>query len=228
MAYRWMIDPAKHSKGNFQLGAGLKLPTGDYDYEDYFYNVGPNGTQELRPVDQSIQLGDGGTGVALELNGFYNFTPLAGVYANAYYLFNPREVNGTRTYRETLSPTLANESIMSVPDQYLARVGFNYNFLGRMRGLSASLGGRLEGIPVEDVLGGSKGFRRPGYIVSVEPGLVYQMKKTILFANVPVAAVRNRTQSVTDKENSEITGTYRHGDAAFADYSINVGLTVRL
>ena len=228
MAYRWMIDPAKHSKGNFQLGAGLKLPTGDYGYEDYFYNVGPNGSQELRPVDQSIQLGDGGTGVAIELNGFYNFSPLAGVYANAYYLFNPREVNGTRTYRETLSATLANESIMSVPDQFLARAGFNYNFLGKMRGLSANLGARLEGIPVEDLLGGSKGFRRPGYIVSVEPGLTYQMKKSFLFANVPVAVVRNRTQSVTDKENSEITGTYRHGDAAFADYAINIGMTIRL
>jgi hypothetical protein len=39
--------------------------------------------------------------------------------------------------------------------------------------------------------------------------------------------LRNRTQSVTDKENSEITGTYRHGDAAFADYSINIGFSVK-
>jgi hypothetical protein len=227
MAYRWMIDPMKHSKGNFQAGMGLKLPTGDYNYEDYFYNVGPNGTKELRPVDQSIQLGDGGTGIAVEMNGFYNFSPLAGLYGNLYYLSNPREVNGTRTYRETLSATLANESIMSVPDQYLARLGFNYNFLGRLRGLSASLGGRVEGIPVEDLLGGSLGFRRPGYIVSIEPGLVYQMKKTLLFATVPVAMIRNRTQSVTDKENSEISGTYKHGDAAFADYSINIGISVK-
>jgi hypothetical protein len=227
MAYRWMIDPVKHSKGNFQIGMGLKLPTGDYNYEDYFYNVGPNGTKELRPVDQSIQLGDGGTGIAVEMNGFFNFTPLAGLYGNLYYLSNPREVNGTRTYRETLSATLANESIMSVPDQYLARLGFNYSFLGRLKGLSASLGGRVEGIPVEDLFGGSLGFRRPGYIVSIEPGLVYQMKKTLLFATVPVAMIRNRTQSVTDKENSEISGTYRHGDAAFADYSINVGISVK-
>ncbi|ULQ52351.1 hypothetical protein [Flavihumibacter fluvii] len=227
MAYRWMIDPAKHSKGNFQLGAGLKLPTGDYNYQDYFFNVGPDGTKEMRPVDQSIQLGDGGTGVALELNGFYHITPLANIYGNAYYLFNPREVNGTRTYRETLSATLANESIMSVPDQYLARIGFNYNFLGNLKGFSASLGGRLEGIPVYDLIGSSAGFRRPGYIVSIEPGISYQMKKSALFLYVPVAMVRNRTQSVTDKENSEITGTYRHGDAAFADYAINLGYSIR-
>lgn len=227
MAYRWMIDPTKHSKGNFQLGAGLKLPTGDYKYEDYFQNVGPNGSAQLRPVDQSIQLGDGGTGIAVELNSFYNFSPLAGLYGNFFYLSNPREVNGTRTYRETLSPVLANESIMSVADQYMARIGFQYNFIGTLKGLSGSIGGRIEGIPVEDILGGSKGFRRPGYVVSVEPGLVLQQKKSLFFLTVPVALERNRTRSVTDKEASITSGTYRHGDAAFADYAINLGYAIR-
>ena len=28
----------------------------------------------IGPVDQSIQLGDGGTGITVELNGFYNFS----------------------------------------------------------------------------------------------------------------------------------------------------------
>lgn len=227
MAYRWMIDPAKHTKGNFQIGAGLKLPTGDYEYEDFFENVGPNGNGEMRPVDQSIQLGDGGTGIAIELNSFYNFSPLAGLYGNFYYLSNPREQNGTRTYRETLNAVLANESIMSVADQYMARIGFQYNFIGTLKGLSGSLGGRIEGIPVNDILGGSKYFRRPGYVVSVEPGLVYQQKKSLFFLTVPVALERNRTRSVTDKAATITSGTYRHGDAAFADYSINLGYALR-
>ena len=38
---------------------------------------------------------------------------------------------------------------------------------------------------------------------------------------------RNRTQSVTDKQMSEATGTYRQGDAAFADYVINIGYSVK-
>ncbi|KYP15675.1 hypothetical protein [Flavihumibacter sp. CACIAM 22H1] len=227
MAYRWMIDPAKHSKGNFQLGAGLKLPTGDYDYKDFFENVGPNSNGELRPVDQSIQLGDGGTGIAVELNSFYNFSPLAGLYGNFFYLSNPREQNGTRTYRETLSPVLANEAIMSVADQYMARIGFQYNFIGSLKGLSGSVGGRIEGIPVKDILGASNYFRRPGYVVSVEPGLVLQQKKSIFFLTVPVALERNRTRSVTDKAATITSGTYRHGDAAFADYAINLGYSVR-
>ena len=226
VAYRWMLDPAKSTKGNIQLGLGIKLPTGDYNYKDYFYNVGPNGTKELRPVDQSIQLGDGGTGFTFEVNTFYNFIENFGVYGNFYYLINPREQNGTRTYRETLASRLANEAIMSVPDQYMFRAGFNYS-VNQIKGLSLAAGARLEGIPVNDLVGGSGDFRRPGYIWSVEPSVNYEYKKVVVFASVPFAVVRNRTQSVTDKENSATTGTHVQGDAAFADYTINIGISTR-
>lgn len=225
-AYRWMLDPAKSKKGNIQLGVGIKLATGDYDYKDYWYNVGPNGTKELRTVDQSIQLGDGGTGFTVELNTFYNFKSNFGVYGNFYYLANPREQNGTRTYRETLTPALANEAIMSVPDQYMVRAGFNYSF-NHIKGLSLAAGARLEGIPVNDLIGGSGDFRRPGYIWSLEPSVNYAIKNVNLFASVPVALYRNRTQSVTDKENSIKRGVFVRGDAAFADYAINAGISFK-
>lgn len=225
-AYKWVLDPLENTKGNIQLGLGIKLPTGDYNYKDYFYNVGVNGTKELRTVDQSIQLGDGGTGFTVELNTFYNFTHNFGVYGNLYYLMNPREQNGTRTYRETLSPFLANEAIMSVPDQYMVRGGVNYTF-NNIKGLSVSAGARLEGIPVRDLVGKSGDFRRPGYIWSLEPSLNYEYKKLVVFASVPFALVRNRTQSVTDIENSAIRGKHIQGDAAFADYSVNLGIATR-
>ena len=224
--YRWMLDPAKNSKGNVQFGLGMKLPTGDYDYKDYWYNVGPNGTKELRTVDQSIQLGDGGTGFTAELNAFYNFAQNIGVYGNFYYLVNPREQNGVRTYRELVSPTLANEAISSVPDQYMARGGVNYVISG-VKGLGVAAGARLEGIPVYDLVGGSGDFRRPGYIWSVEPTLTYGHKNFNLFASVPFAVKRNRTQSVTDKENSIKQGKHVQGDAAFADYVISAGFAVK-
>ncbi len=35
--YYWLIDPAKNTKVNMQIGAGIKLPTGDYKYQDYFW-----------------------------------------------------------------------------------------------------------------------------------------------------------------------------------------------
>lgn len=222
-AYYWLFDPQKVTKGNIQVGLGIKLPTGDYDYKDYWHNVGVNGTKELRTVDQSIQLGDGGTGFTVEVNAAYKLTKKIGVYGNMYYLLNPREQNGVRTYRETLTPALANEAIMSVPDQYMYRAGFVY----AVKKLSIAAGARLEGIPVNDIIGGSGDFRRPGYIWSVEPSLNYEFKHINLFASVPVAVIRNRTQSVTDKENSIIRGTFVRGDAAFADYSVNVGATFK-
>ena len=225
--YRWLLDPAKYMKGNIQLGLGVKLPTGDYDYKDYWNNVGPNGTKELRTVDQSIQLGDGGTGFTVEANTFYNLTHNFSVYGNFYYLVNPREQNGVRTYRETLISSLANEAIMSVPDQYMARGGFNYSF-NHINGLSLAAGARLEGIPVHDLIGGSGDFRRPGYVWSIEPTVNYSIKKVNLFASLPFAVVRNRTQSVTDKENSLANGKFVRGDAAFADYTINIGAAFKL
>ena len=225
-AYRWLLDPSTNHKGNIQLGLGIKLPTGDYNYKDYNYNVGPTGSKELRPVDQSIQLGDGGTGITLELNTFYNILHNISVYGNLYYLSNPREQNGTRTFRETLSPNLANEAIMSVPDQYMVRTGINYT-PNMIKNLSLSAGVRLEGIPVYDLIGKSGDFRRPGYIWSVEPSVNYEYKNVTLFASIPFAIERNRTQSVTDKLNSIIRNTHVQGDAAFADYTINIGIATR-
>lgn len=94
-----------------------------------------------------------------------------------------------------------------------------------MKSVTASIGGRVEGIPVYDLIGESGEFRRPGYIVSIEPGITYHLKQVQFFATAPVALFRNRTQSVTDKENSTLTGDFVQGDAAFADYAINFGLS---
>ena len=228
VGYKWLLDPEKATKGNLQLGLGVKLPTGNYNYKDNFYNVGPDGGEEERPVDQSIQLGDGGVGAITELNGYYALGSHFSAYGNVYYLFNPRGTNGTRTYRETLSPLRANEAIMSVADQYMVRLGVSHSFSGKLQGLVTSLGARMEGVPVEDAFGSSEGFRRPGYVQSLEPGVSYQLPKVTFFASVPVALKRDRLQSVTDKEVSAQTGNYVHGDAAFSDYAINIGASIRL
>jgi hypothetical protein len=90
-----------------------------------------------------------------------------------------------------------------------------------------SAGVRDECLPVHDLVGGSGGFRRPGFIISAEPGVTYNLKKVSLYAYVPVAIVRNRTQSVPDILTTEQTGVYTHGDAAFADYTVNIGASFR-
>ena len=223
-AYHWLFDPIKAVKGNVQAGLGLKLATGDYQYQDFFIKA--DGSKILGPVDQSIQLGDGGTGFTAELNAYYNFTRNIGVYGNFYYLVNPREQNGVSTSRGGAPSATAltyNTSTMSVPDQYMIRGGGNFSY----EALTLSAGVRMECIPSSDLIGGDGGFRRPGYVLSFEPGMAFSMKKVTAFATVPVAFERNRTQSNGDKLRTEATGVHAQGDAAFADYSINVGLSFR-
>jgi hypothetical protein len=46
--------------------------------------------------------------------------------------------------------------------------------------------------------------------------------------SVPIAVIRSRPQSVTDIETSKLTGQFRNGDAAFADYLINLRYSVQI
>jgi len=223
-AYAWLFDSRHNSRGNIQLGAGVKLATGNYHYEDYF--IVTDSTRRLGPVDQSIQLGDGGTGLTFELNSYYNISETVSAYGNFYYLSNPREQNGVSTARggtPSNSAILNTSEVMSVPDQYMARAGLSL----KLSQFTISGGIRLEAIPVYDIIGGSHGFRRPGRIFTAEPGISYMLPKLSLFAYVPTAISRNRTQSVPDKIATARTGRYTHGDAAFADYSINLGAAFR-
>ena len=70
-----------------------------------------------------------------------------------------------------------------------------------------SLGMRDDCLPVHDLVGGSDGFRRPGYIIAAEPGVTYRFKNIALYAYVPIAIIRDRTQSVPDIRPNR---SYRH------------------
>lgn len=212
--------PQSH-KGNLTLGLGFKLPTGDYNYQDYFHR--PEGL-ELRPVDQSIQPGDGGFGVTAEFEFNHAISTNFYGYVTGFYLINPRNTNGTlRSANLTSGIPLSNE--MSVTDQFLFRAGGRF-YVNKFQ---VGLGARYEGIPVEDFIGDSDGFRRPGYIISVEPSASYTVNAKHSFGiNVPIALYRNRTQSVVDRQRTEITGEYAHGDAAFADYLVSVYYALNL
>lgn len=222
--YRWMFDPAKSHKGNLQLGLGIKLATGDYQVQDFFWKN--DSTYTMGPVDQSIQLGDGGTGITTEVNGYYNINHKLGLYGNFFYLINPRDQNGVSATRGAAPSATALKyftNTMSVPDQFMARAGANY-----MAGNFTFSGGvRVEGVPSSDLIGGDRGFRRPGYVLSAEPVISYMKKKTTVYFSLPVALVRDRTQSYSDKLRSADTKTHIQGDAAFADFLVNAGITFR-
>ncbi len=218
----WLLDPKEHAKGNVLLGLGLDMPTGEKAAKDTF-QVFRNGqiVAEERNVDQSIQPGDGGWGVILSLYAYQQIAPRLTAFANGAYTITPQEKNGVETRR-----TNPFEAEMSIADSYFGRAGLEY-VLWPKHGLTLSLAGRIEGVPVYDAMGGSEGFRRPGFAISIEPGIMASIKSWSFGVYAPVALYRNRERSVPDKQFTASSGTYRHGDAAFADYMIMMSLTKR-
>lgn len=210
----WILDPGREERPrqNIAFGFGLKIPTGRPGVKDTVDSAtGPRTVV----VDQSIQLGDGGWGFVLSTDMYKRLWKTT-LYGSGIYLVNPRDTNGVRTGRGR-----ASEAIMSVPDAYLARAGAIFP-IPKTRGWTASFGGRIEGIPVRDIIGKSNGFRRPGYAISVEPGINYVRKGRDMWSlTVPIPVERNRRRSVSDIADG------RHGDAAFADYLIVAGWSHR-
>lgn len=228
----WVFNPEKHTNHNLAVGLGVKLPTGNENVQDEFHrrkSTDGSDTTIVKAVDQSIQLGDGGVGVSLELQGFTSLFKNGSLYFNGFYMSNPRETNNTVNRVLTASSTSVDSitAFHSVADQFVVRVGMNYTVLPKY-GLTVGLGMRAEGIPTRDLIGGSRGFRRPGYIVSAEPAIAYQEGNFTFSLNVPYALYRRRTRSVADiASGNDANGIPKNGDAAFADYSVNVGLVYR-
>jgi hypothetical protein len=180
-------------------------------------------------MDQAIQPGDGGLGFSVEIQGFTELYKGIYGFANGYYLFNPKESNGT--YKSAAKPGLEGYNVYACPDQYFARAGFLTSIL-KEKNLTLSLAGRIEGIPAYDALGGQVAYRRPGYVIAIEPGVSYRTGRSTFSLFVPYNFVKNRIQSAADiadqnLQNSNIDSqgqkVHVQGDAAFADYSISVG-----
>jgi hypothetical protein len=194
----WLLPPDKFPEGNFALGVGVKAPTGDYKATDYRY---PATGPVLAFVDNSIQPGDGGWGILLEAQGFQKVFRNTFAYLGAAYLINPQNTN-----------SIGN----SIWDSYLLRVGASYA-VWPSKGLAFSLGGRFEGVPSTDWIGESEGRRRPGYTVSIEPGVTWSYRRISFNVTAPVALERNRERNYLGQA----------GDAAFADYLILASVTYR-
>jgi hypothetical protein len=207
----WLIRPPAEKRQNVSIGFGVKFPTGKKDGSTIVDT--PTGPRRIFN-DFSIQLGDGGFGFSVDALAFKSFKHFT-LSGSGTYLFNPRNTNGVPAGRPRPS-----EAVMSVSDQYLARVGVSIP-VRRIRGFAFSFGGRLEGVPSSDVFGKSDGFRRPGYALSIEPGFSYSRKRETWTLNVPIPVLRNRIRSVP-----EIQDNVRDA-AAFADYLILVGYSRR-
>jgi hypothetical protein len=213
--YKWLLNPSANKKGNIQAGLGLKFPTGDFKYQDYFYRKADSTV--LAPVDQAIQLGDGGTGITTELSAFYSLGRKINLYFQGFYLINPREQNGVSNLKGRAPATVQtanNTTVMSVPDQYSLRGGANFQF----QKIILTAGLRYEKVTENDLIGGNKGFRRAAIIASVEPGITYKMKNSLAFAYVGIPFERNIIQN---KQNDMTP-------AGFADVVWSLGVQFKL
>lgn len=214
----WLHRPPAEHGHNIAFSFGTVFPTGSDDVRDTVQTV--NGPQRVF-VDQSIQLGAGGYGISLGTQA-YQRVKRAVLYSSGTYLITPQEQNGIPNASLAGVKFKPNPltSTMSIPDQYLADGGIAYA-VPKIRGMAAKFGMRYEGVKVRDLIGGSLGFRRPGYALSVEPGMQYERGKSTWSLNIPVAVQRNRKRSVPDL----IQG--KAGDAAFADYLICWDMRIR-
>lgn len=175
----WLLDARTHSKGNLALGAGVKIPTGNYKFAAPYFDS--TGNSAPFPVDQSIELGDGGWGIILQGQAFRQVAPRAFAYFTGSYLLSPR--NQTDVVRAPTAPGSAVH--VSVPDVYTGRLGLSYGLLPE-QGVTVSLGGRVDGIPYHDLIGKSDGFRRPSVIVFLDPAVALERGRSTWTVSVPI------------------------------------------
>ena len=207
----WLFNPHKASRGNIQLGLGVLFPTGRDNVTNVVDAFNGKGPQPM-VVDYSIQPGQGKFGLVMRWQTFLVLSKQTLAYFNGNYIAMPATTNNVlRTGQNPTSLTAYN----AVSDQYLLQAGITRSFpkVRGLRGLTWSLGPRMEGVPARNLFPGDNlGFRRPGFAISLEPGLQYSYGNSTASISVGKAIYRDRTRSVPDI----LTGG--HGDAAFADY----------
>jgi hypothetical protein len=114
--------------------------------------------------------------------------------------------------------------VLSVPDVFSIRVGANFS----LNKWAFSAGLRDEGVPVNDLIGGSNGARRAGFNLSLEPGILYKMKKVSLYTYIPFIVSRKIKQNVPDKIISQLTGIYTLSAGGSGDYQVFAGALFKL
>lgn len=193
----WLSDPAIPSRVTGSFALGFKAPTGNDNVQA---TVPDSGTI---PIDESVQLGTGGWEIILRGQGTAQIRgPLFG-YASGYYGLTVEEH----------TKVLNNGTVLrSVPDTYSGRLGAAYLLPGS-NGVVLSLGGRINGVTVKDVVGGGDPYwRRPGYAVYVEPGLTWTLGPNMAYLSVPLRTYANKLDSPRD------VSLGKHFGASFASY----------
>ena len=111
----------------------------------------------------------------------------------------------------------------AVPDVYSARLGGSFSVLPE-QGLTLSLGARVDGIPVHDLLGGGDDdtVKRSSRVVFADPGLSFTRGRGTLTASVPYRVHVNREKSLLEERTNGLNA------GGFASYLVFLSYTHRL
>ncbi len=208
MGEAWLLKPRTHERGNIGFGLGFKAPTGSHTKK---VEGAPTTGPTQGNADQTIQPGDGGWGVLLASQAFHQITERANAYAYGFYMVSPKAHSDVKWN---------NGYYWSVPDVYSARLGAAYDVQPDW-GLALSLGGRFDGIPVHDLLGGGDEttVKRSAQILYADPGLSLARGRGTFTLSVPYRVYVNREKSLLEQR----TGGANQGGFAkylvFASYS---------
>ena len=219
----WVRNPLHYPKANVQLGLGVLTPSGNDDVTNTV-NTNTTGTGAANivtaPVDYSIQPGNGGWGMVMQWAGFTQAGKSMIAYWDGDYIATQGGTNGVQR-GATLNAKQPLNNYAAISDQYLMEAGVILP-VWHEHGVAGTFGPRWEGVPARNLFPVSNdGFRRPGYAVTLGPGIEYAHGTNLLQAGVYKAVHRDRTTSYPDS----VYGT--HGDAAFAQYVWLAGWTHR-
>jgi hypothetical protein len=173
------------------------------------------------PVDYSIQPGEGGWGLEMQWSGYRRVGKDVTLYTDGSYIATQGGTTGIQR-SATLSTTTPLNNYAAIADQYLMEGGAAFPVNYRLKGLSATLAVRDEGVPAYNLFPVSNdGFRRPGFAVTAGPGGEYSRGSNVFTVGVYKAIHRDRTSSYPDSVY------HTHGDAAFAQYVWLASITHR-
>ncbi len=219
IAQGWIWNPRHARRGNISFGIGLQAPTGKDNVQNNVLTTATATAPTAVTADYSIQPGSGGWGTVIQWQAFRDLGNSMVAYTSGNYLATQGGTNNVLRSASALNQPLT--AYTAIQDQYLLQAGIAHP-IPQIRGLTLTFGPRMEGVPASNIFGNDLGFRRPGFAISAEPGIVYARGRNMIEASIGKAVYRDRTRSVPDK----ILGT--HGDAAFADYVWLVSYTYRL
>ncbi len=177
----WLAQPTRHPFTNAQVNLGVKTPTGSVHKTDDLFAA--NGSVSQQPVLQTLQPGDGGFAIILQLQAFQRLTSRLSAYQVGSYSAS------LKSHTDVMQPPAGVE--WAVPDVYTGRLGLAWAAVPN-HGLSLSLGGRIDGTTTADLIGGHEDyFRHAGYTMYVDPGVSWVTGLNQFTVSVPVRVRHN-------------------------------------